>query len=464
MQPKKASKETEKFYSMPKLLTSFAVLLIALASSFSSFGQSVGGVTSGGATYCGGNNSGFISLTGHVGNVLHWESSTDLVIWTNIGNPTVTQSYLNLTQTTHYRAIVQDGIFPPDTSTVSTVFIIVPAEGGTINGGGTFCDQTGTGTLTLTGNVGLPLYWQFSIDGGNTWTQVANTTTSLNYPNITVNTIYEAVVENDPTCPVDTSSQVSFVIDPLSVAGTVSSSDTVCENINSGTLTHSGATGAVLDWIISTDNGVTWTSLSSTGSSYSYSGLTQDSWYAVVVQSGVCAPDTTSPAQITVVQAPAVDAGPDAEIVNHQSIVLEGSGSGTPSWIPSETLDDPNILDPNATPQGTITYFLTITNATGCSATDSVTITVDFPLPSAITPNGDGVNDFFFVDKLEEIPDNSFTVWNRQGNVVYQAAPYANEWQGFNQDGVDLPDGIYYYVFDLGNGADPFTGYVLIKR
>ena len=82
--------------------------------------QSVGGVTSGAASYCDSINSGFISLQFYTGNILYWEQSDDgqQNIWQQIPNTTSTQSYNQLKLTTSFRAIVQDGSFPPDTSTV----------------------------------------------------------------------------------------------------------------------------------------------------------------------------------------------------------------------------------------------------------------------------------------------------------------------------------------------------------
>src|SRR5688572_27908522 len=99
--------------------------------------QSVGGSTSGAAAYCDSINSGFISLTGHNGLILYWEQSTNgQASWNQIQNTTSTQSYNQLKITTSYRAIVQDGSFPPDTSSVSTITVHVPGIAGTVSGAG----------------------------------------------------------------------------------------------------------------------------------------------------------------------------------------------------------------------------------------------------------------------------------------------------------------------------------------
>lgn len=73
--------------------------------------------------------------------------------------------------------------------------------------------------------------------------------------------------------------------------------------------------------------------------------------------------------------------------------------------------------------------------------------------PNTITPNGDGVNDEFIFDLLTsspgKYPDNNMIIFNRWGDIVFQASPYTNNWSGQNDRGQDLPEGTYYYVLEL---------------
>lgn len=91
-------------------------------------------------------------------------------------------------------------------------------------------------------------------------------------------------------------------------------------------------------------------------------------------------------------------------------------------------------------------------------------------LPNTITPNGDGLNEALVFDILlsnpaEEFPNNELIVFNRWGDIVYQAKPYANNWQGTNSDGKELPHGTYYYILrlDIGN-RDIIRGDVTIVK
>ncbi|GAL64219.1 internalin putative [Algibacter lectus] len=86
------------------------------------------------------------------------------------------------------------------------------------------------------------------------------------------------------------------------------------------------------------------------------------------------------------------------------------------------------------------------------------------------SPNSDGDNDFFLISCIENYPNNKLEVYNRWGNIVYQAKGYSNTWDGTSNGRVtineakELPVGTYYYVLDLGNGSKPKTGWIYINR
>lgn len=70
------------------------------------------------------------------------------------------------------------------------------------------------------------------------------------------------------------------------------------------------------------------------------------------------------------------------------------------------------------------------------------------------TPDGDGINDHFIIPELlenpEEFPNNSLVVINRWGEVVFQAEPYNNDWDGRHyKTGKNLPVGTYFFIARL---------------
>lgn len=77
---------------------------------------------------CGTTNSGTLTLSGHIGSILRWESATNLAgPWTPIANTSATYVYNNLTQTTHFRAVVQFGTCVAANSATATVNFVASA-------------------------------------------------------------------------------------------------------------------------------------------------------------------------------------------------------------------------------------------------------------------------------------------------------------------------------------------------
>ncbi|MBC7694708.1 MAG: gliding motility-associated C-terminal domain-containing protein [Burkholderiales bacterium] len=430
-----------------------ALFIFVFFCTFKNNAQSVGGFAAGTATYCDTTNAGFVSISGQVGNVTTWQYSINGgVNWFNNGNPTTTQSYNNLNKSTCYRAIVQNGSFPPDTSTFVCITIYFPTVGGTILGGGTFCGGSGTGNLYLTGNTGSVLYWQSSLNGGSSWVNISNTSTTLSYSNITQNTLYRVIVQNSAFCLKDTSSLANFIINPLTVAGTITAvgTTTVCYALNSNTINLSGNVGNVLNWLSSTNNGVSWTTIFNTTTTLITSNLSQTSLFAALVQSANCSVDTTNKIKITVISPNIVNAGLDTTITQGQTVPLNGSGTGSPSWSPSSGLDNPGIFNPIASPAATTNYILSVTDINMCVNSDTMIITVmpldfDGAITSVFSPNGDGINDNWYIENIKFYPGNEVTVFNIYGNVVFNKKGYNNDWPG-TCNGAPLPDGTYFYV------------------
>jgi gliding motility-associated-like protein len=67
-------------------------------------------------------------------------------------------------------------------------------------------------------------------------------------------------------------------------------------------------------------------------------------------------------------------------------------------------------------------------------------------IPNVFTPNSDGVNDTFAIDKLELYPDNELIVYNRLGKEIFRKQGYTGEWNG-NAD----PAGVYFYQLTVAN-------------
>ena len=124
-----------------------------------------------------------------------------------------------------------------------------------------------------------------------------------------------------------------------------------------------------------------------------------------------------------------------------------------------------------AWPDSNIIYYLTVEDGRGCKDYDSLRIFVrdkpfnKFFIPNAITPNGDGYNDYWNISDLERFPDNEVRIINRWGDEVFFAAPYQNDWTG-TWKGQELPGATYYYIIHIKfNGEDiAFNGPLTVIR
>jgi len=102
-------------------------------------------------------------------------------------------------------------------------------------------------------------------------------------------------------------------------------------------------------------------------------------------------------------------------------------------------------------------YQLSIRDNLGCEKSYVITIKVDtnIAIPNIFTPNGDGVNDIFFIRNLPV--ETNVLITNRWGKEVFKAGDYQNDWGGG-----DISDGVYYYRITASGQV--FTGWLEIQR
>ncbi len=111
-------------------------------------------------------------------------------------------------------------------------------------------------------------------------------------------------------------------------------------------------------------------------------------------------------------------------------------------------------------------YTLTITDFFNCEASFDIALEEAeycVTVHNTITPNGDGKNDVWYIENIEEFPYSEVWIYNRNGQEIYYKKAYQNTWNGkFN--GNALPEGTYFYLIDLGNGKEVIKGYITIIR
>ncbi len=171
---------------------------------------------------------------------------------------------------------------------------------------------------------------------------------------------------------------------------------------------------------------------------------------------------------IVVHSFPVVNAGPDMKVLEGGNAIIKASASGNALqylWTPAIYLNNTKVLQPTTIPFADITYKLTSTGTGGCSSTDEMVVTVlkSVGIPTAFSPNGDGINDTWIIQYLESYPGCTVEVFNRYGQQVFYSSGYSQPWNGILK-GNALPVGVYYYIINPKNGRLPNTGSVTILK
>ncbi|MDZ4751582.1 MAG: choice-of-anchor L domain-containing protein [Flavobacteriales bacterium] len=251
--------------------------------------------------------------------------------------------------------------------------------------------------------------------------------------------------------------------DPFDIA--ITGSDLNCFGDNTGSVSLSvvGTQIASITWIDGNGNDV--------GSGSALNNLAAGTYTATWTDVNGCTGTETvsigQPSEIIINgTSPLFDNGFNISVIsgNDGSIDTDVQG-GTPgynyTWTGPATLSDTTAY-PDNLPAGT--YTLTVTDANGCSKDTTFILTqpetLDFP--TGLSPNGDNQNDSYVIIGVEGFPNNTFKVFNRWGNLVYEKDGYANEWYGQNTDGEDLATGTYFVIFKAGERE--FNSYVDLRR
>jgi gliding motility-associated-like protein len=301
--------------------------------------------------------------------------------------------------------------------------------------GNATCSATPNGNITVTATGGTPGY-EYSIDG--TTFQASNIFT-------VTNGAYTVTIRDDNGC-VKTLNQVVPLTNNLTVS--TRSDTTIC--FGASIVLNSSSNGATFSWTGAGLNSTTALSPTLTPTT-----VGNQVPYTLTATLGQC--QKTAVVRITTNSEVSVNAGPDVSIISNEQVQLNATVSGASSYTWTSTpinggLSSTTIPNPIANPTETTTYTLTASNASGCTASDNITITVIpycVKVLNAFSPNGDGINDTWKVyDQFDCLKNVKITVFNRYGTKVFESKDYRNNWEG-TYKGKPIPDGTYYAVVDF---------------
>jgi len=161
-----------------------------------------------------------------------------------------------------------------------------------------------------------------------------------------------------------------------------------------------------------------------------------------------------------------LNVGTDTLIARGQPLQLHAMTTGDNlryNWSPAIGLSDPYTATPIAILQQDQTYYITVNSPQGCEDTDTLHIKVyagpEFYVPTAFSPNNDGLNDLFRAISPGVPELDFFCVWNRWGQEVFRTQSLSGTWDG-TYKGQPMPAGTYVWMIQ---GTD-YTGRKFSRR
>jgi gliding motility-associated-like protein len=173
---------------------------------------------------------------------------------------------------------------------------------------------------------------------------------------------------------------------------------------------------------------------------------------------------------VTVIQPFTVNAGRDTAIVRGQLLQLRAIANITDTnflWTPPTGLSSRFISSPldvlNITADSII-YKVRVTNSIGCFAEDELTVHIfktepDIFVPSAFSPNSDGLNDVLKPIPVGIVNLQYFRIYNRWGQMLYSTSDIGKGWDG-TSNGTKQPSGAYVY---MAQGID-YMGKTIFRK
>jgi gliding motility-associated-like protein len=168
----------------------------------------------------------------------------------------------------------------------------------------------------------------------------------------------------------------------------------------------------------------------------------------------ICVPCMGTPCQVS------VDLGPDLTLSIGDSVQLSlftNTLVDSVAWRNDLGLSCLDCPEPFVKPTETTTYSVVVTDENGCQASARINVLVDekrkIYIPSAFSPNGDGINDVFTVEGRSDMRVLSLRVFDRWGGELFGGGDTVfggrdHSWDGRFRD-EDVEVGVYIYVVEV---------------
>ena len=147
--------------------------------------------------------------------------------------------------------------------------------------------------------------------------------------------------------------------------------------------------------------------------------------------------------------------------------VIQGPASGAPYTVTGLVV---KVDYSGRSFSGQDQFTVEICDLIGACSTSIVTVDVvgDIVVYNGFSPNGDASNPYFQIGNITILePQNKVTIFNRWGDQVFEVDNYDNDtnrFEGKNNNGNELPSGVYFYRIEFTSGREELTGYLTIKK
>lgn len=315
------------------------------------------------------------------------------------------------------------------------------------------CTYTGDGNVFVTITGGTPGYTY-------SWMADDSTTFSAQDLNNVLSGTYMLTITDAAGCSIND----TFIIDALNFVSVTAEDDIeVCPDSRGIAIVGEDSLATSVRWL--NELGIVQST-----SRTAVVDITEDTTMFIFEgTNGLCvARDTIL---ILETEGPGIYAGNDRTIEPGDEVVIGGDPTARDgvevTWTPDVDITSTTVLNPMVNPLKSTTYYVSGIDGDECYGIDSVVITVEKLVDpvGGFSPNGDGVNDLFFIDRISKFPEAKVQIFNRWGNLLFTSdAGYTKPWNG-KYNGNDLTIGTYYYVIDLNvDGEDVITGPVTILK
>ena len=302
------------------------------------------------------------------------------------------------------------------------------------------CHAADDGAVTVSGQGGVSPY-------SFLWN---NNATQATLVDLAAGT-YEVVLTDANGC---TAPAALTLIEPDVLEATVNFIPPNCEGPETGIIQLEAITGGTMPYTYALDQ-------SPYSEASTFPNLGAGTYTFAVVDANGCSVDTS--AILVAPDIPILYLEEDQEVDLGCQVSIAAYTNNTSlidiSWTnPNNSLSCDSCLVTEAAPVNDTEYVLTVTSVDNCTASEAISVQVnkirDVYIPNAFSPNGDGINDYFFIHANKSVSViKTFRVFNRWGALMYEKTDLvpnqiASGWDG-DFKGVAMENGVYAWMAEV---------------